>query len=214
MSTLLNPDTSVEIMLPDTINANYQLPDPELLQIYEDRKNRTIWVLGDIGEETYDWVDFIFRCNREDKGKSVEERKPIKLIVANIGGSAEAAKTLIEVISLSKTPVHGYAIGMCASAASQIFLACHKRYALPNCTFVFHNGSCNNLSGNFSELNAFMEDYRRDIKQLSAFYKSHTTFAPELIDDKLEKGDWYIYLDEALKNGVVDETITDIDMLL
>lgn len=210
----LNEGTPIEICLPEEIHPSYELPDPTLLQFYEDRANRVIWMLGDIDGEAYDWFEFILRCNREDKGLAPEARKPIKLIIANVGGNAEPTHTVVEAIRISKTPVYGYAIGICASAASQIYLACHKRYALPNATWLFHNGSCNNLSGNYNELNAFMEDYKRDITQLAAFYKSHTTFAPAVIDDKLAKGDWYIYLDEAIQNGIVDEIINDIDELL
>jgi hypothetical protein len=43
-----------------------------------------------------------------------------------------------------------------------------------------------------------MDDYQLDIKNLTEFYKKHTTFAPEVIEDKLSKGDWYIRVPEAL----------------
>ena len=82
--------------------------------------------------------------NREDEeaGIPIEERKPIKCLISNRGGSSDAANTLVDIITLSKTPIWGIAIGMCASAASMIYLACHKRYALPSVTFLFQQGSC------------------------------------------------------------------------
>lgn len=205
----------IMITLPETINPNLQLPDPALIQIYRDRQNRTIWMLDEIGEEVYDWVDFILDVNREDEKNQipVAQRKPIKCIIANHGGSAEAANTLVDLISISKTPIYGYAIGMCASAASMVYLACHKRFALPSVTFLFHQGSCSNLSGNFSELKSFMDDYQTDIKNMTEFYKNHTTYAPEYIEDKLSKGDWYIRTAEALDNGIVHKLITDINEL-
>ena len=59
--TKLNEGTGLEILLPQSIKENYSLPDPALLQIYEDRSNRILWLLGDVSEEQgYDWVDFIF----------------------------------------------------------------------------------------------------------------------------------------------------------
>lgn len=201
------------ITLPRTVNPNMQLPDPELLQIYEDRANRVIWLLEEVSSESYEWVDFIIRCNREDKGKPIEERQPIKCYVANYGGSIDIANTLIDVIEASQTPVYGYALGMCASAASMIFLACHKRFALRNATFMFHQGSCSDLSGTFAQIAAFMEDYQKEIEHLTDFYKTHTTFDPNVIEEKLQ-GEWYIYPEEGLENGVIDDIITNLDELL
>lgn len=204
------------ITLPKNINPNLELPDPALIQLYKDRQNRVIWMLEEIGEEVFDWVDFILDVNREDEeaGIPIEERKPIKCLISNRGGSSDAANTLVDIITLSKTPIWGIAIGMCASAASMIYLACHKRYALPSVTFLFHQGSCSNLSGNFSELKAFMDDYQTDIQNLTEFYKSHTSYDPALIETKMKMGDWYIRVPEALENGVAQEVVKDINTLL
>lgn len=204
------------VTLPQTIKPNMELPDPALIQIYRDRENRVIWMLGEIGEEVFDWVDFILDVNREDEKNEVpiEKRKPIKCIISNRGGSSDAANTLVDIISISRTPIWGYAVGICASAASMIFLACHKRFALASATFLFHQGSCSNLSGNYSELKSFMDDYQTDIRNLTEFYKKHTTYKPELIEDKLSKGDWYIRTSEALQNGIIHHIVTDITEML
>ena len=79
----LNEGTNVEITLPEVIEPNYQLPDPALMQIYRDRNSRTIWMLGEVGDSTYDWIDFIIDVNREDtqKGIPIERRKPIKCLI-------------------------------------------------------------------------------------------------------------------------------------
>lgn len=210
----LNEGTGVEIVLPELVNPNYSLPDPALLQVYKDKYNRILWMLDEVEQESFDWVDFILDINREDKGKPVEERKPIKCIISNYGGDLEKARMLSNIILLSKTPVYGICIGMCASAASIIYLSCHKRYALPNSTFLFHQGHCNNLSGSYGELDAFMKDYRAKIAELTEFYKKHTEFDDKMIEEKLAQGDWYVKIDEALEKNVVNELITDIDIFL
>lgn len=204
------------ITLPKTINPNMELPDPALIQLYRDKENRVIWMLDEIGDEVFDWVDFVLEVNREDEQNKVpiEERKPIKCFISNRGGSSDAANTMVDIITLSKTPVWGIAIGMCASAASMIYLACHKRFALPSVTFLFHQGSCSNLSGNYSELKAFMDDYQTDIQNLTDFYKTHTSYDPTLIEEKMKTGDWYIRAKEALANGVTHEIVKEIDTLL
>lgn len=203
----------IMIKLPETVKPNLLLPDPALVQIYKDRQNRVIWMLDEVDDEVFDWVDFILDINREDEGIPVEERKPIKCIISNRGGNGDMANTMVDIIELSKTPIYGIAIGLCASAASMIYLACHKRYALPNVTFLFHQGSCSNLSGTYSELLAFMEEYQRDIEHLTEFYKTHTTYPPKVIEQQLDLGDWYIRVPEALKNGIVHEVVTDIKQL-
>ena len=162
----LNEGTNVEIVLPELVNPNYSLPDPALLQVYKDKYNRVLWMLDEVEQEVFDWVDFILDMNREDKNKPIEERKPIKCIIYNWGGDLEKARMLSNIIQLSKTPVHGVCIGVCASAASIVYLSCHKRFALPNSTFLFHQGHCNNLSGSYGELNAFMKDYQDKIAEM------------------------------------------------
>lgn len=208
----LNEGTNVEITLPENINSNYSLPDPILIQLYQDRHNRVIWMLNSVGEEAFDWIEFILNINREDKGIPVEERKPIKCIISNYGGDLENARMLSSIISLSKTPIYGYCVGMCASAASIIYLSCHKRFALPNSTFLFHQGGCDNISGTYGQISAFMNSYKKEIEELTEFYKTHTTYSEAIVEEKLAKGDWYIQINEALEKGIVNELINDIDM--
>lgn len=211
---ILNEDTDIQILLPDSARTSYELPDPELLQYYRDYDNRIIWALGEVNDNAYDWFSRIMDYNREDLGKSIDERKPIKFIISNYGGSLEGAKMMAEVIRLSKTPIYGLAIGMCASAASVIFLSCHKRYAMKNVTLLLHQGSADNIGGDYSKIKQFMESYQKDIDALTEFYKSHTTFDADLIEDKLAKGDWYLYEKDCLEHGLVDEIIDDIEVLL
>lgn len=213
MKKKLNAGTPVQIVLPNEIQPTYELPDPILLGVYQDRTNRIIKMYGEIDDEVYNWIDFILRCNREDRDLPIEKRKPIKCIIANYGGALEQAKTLIEIISLSKTPVYGIAIGMCASAASMIFLSCHKRFALNSSTFLFHKGSCQNIGGNYSQLMQFIENYKYEVEELTTFYKTHTKYPQDVIEQNILT-DWYIHVDQALQNGVIDEIVDDIEDLL
>jgi ATP-dependent protease ClpP protease subunit len=187
------------------------LADPSLVNYYNDIENRTYWLNDEINHFTFDLVQYILRWNKEDKGIPTEERKPIRIIVDCHGGMLSVTKTIVNIIKMSKTPVHMFALGFVASGASMIYLAGHKRYALPNTTFLLHKGNCGGLSGTFDELLAFMEDYQKDVAELIDFYKENTKFSPEDIENKIQ-GEWYIRIDEALENGIVDEIVTDIDL--
>ena len=212
---VLNEGSLFEIKIPtSTIKENYQLPDPLLLTYYEDKNNRIIWALEKVEEEAYDWVAQIIQWNREDKDIPIEKRKPIRIIVANSGGSLEAARMVCEVVKISKTPIYGIAIGVCASAASMIYLSCHKRFATKNSYWIFHTGSCSGVGGDYNQIQAFMEDYKEKIQEMISFYKEFTTYPPEVIEEKMKGSDWYIYPKEALNSGVCNELIEDIDIFL
>lgn len=205
---------SLLMLLGGDSDANLQLADPSLVNFYKDLENRTYWIDSEITDGLLELVQYILRWNREDKDISPEERQPIKVFINSLGGDLEVAKTLIEIFNLSKTPIHTYSFGSCASAASMVYLSGDRRYALPNTTFVFHKGSLAGLSGDFQEVQSFMKDYEQQVQELVNYYKEKTTYSPEVIEEKLNQGDWYVKVSEGLENGVVDEIITDIDLML
>lgn len=204
----------IDFLIGDSGDANLKLPDPALLQYYEDFKNRILWIDGDItGATLDDVVPSILKWNKEDKDIEISKRKPIRIFFSSPGGSLDVEETIVSIIKLSKTPVYGIAIGLVASAASLIYLSCHKRYALPNAYFIFHRGSCQNLEGNYNEIQAAMEDYRIQVGKMEDFYINNTKYPEEVIREKI-KSDWYIYVDEAIKYEVVNELVESIDILL
>lgn len=201
-----------EIQLPTIPNsANLQLADPSLINYYQDLENRIYWLNDEISCYTFDLVQYITRWNREDKGISIENRKPIRIIIDCAGGALSVSETLSNIIKMSKTPVYGIALGYVASGASVIYLSCHKRYALPNSVFVLHKGSCSGVSGTYDEIVSFARDYEKQIEMLMDFYIDHTKYTEEEIEENIQT-DWYIRAAEALEKGLVDELIDDIDI--
>ena len=192
-------------------SANLSLADPSLVNFYEDIQNRIYWLTGEIGEETLDLVQYITRWNREDKGKPIEERQPIRIIIDCGGGSLSVSETLSNIIKMSKTPIYSIALGFVASGASVVHLSCHKKYALPNTVFVLHKGSCNGVSGTYDEIVSFARDYEKQIEMLMEFYTENTKYTEEEIEENIQT-DWYIRMDEAVDKGLVDEIVTDIDI--
>lgn len=193
-------------------SANLQLADPSLVNFYADINKRVYWLTEEIGEETLDLVQYITRWNREDKGMPIEERKPIRIIIDCGGGSLSVSETLSNIIKMSKTPIYSIALGFVASGASVVHLSCHKKYALPNTVFVLHKGSCNGVSGTYDEIVSFARDYEKQIEMLMEFYIENTKYTEEEIEENIQT-DWYIRMDEATEKGLVDEVITDIDIL-
>lgn len=192
--------------------ANTTIPDPSLLWYYEDLEDRVYQLVGEVDEGLLDFSRHVIRWNREDKGKPVEERKPIKLFFFSPGGSLDINYSVIDIIRLSKTPIIGINMGVCCSAAAYIYLACHKRYMLPHSYFVFHQGS-SQMSGTYGEVVAIMTDYQNQVAELSSFMEERTTYTSEEITDNIVT-EWYVREEEALEKGVCHEVIEDIEVLL
>ena len=69
--------------IPDEV-ANMQLPDPYLRDLYIDEQDRVIKLDDEITEDTLRIIYKIIKYNKEDKGKNIEERKPIKILLSSI----------------------------------------------------------------------------------------------------------------------------------
>jgi ATP-dependent protease ClpP protease subunit len=201
----------IEITIPNQLE-NLQLPSPELLSYYQDLGERIIWLDDEVNEYTLDIAKKIIDWNRADKKKPIEKRKPIKIMFFSPGGALDVNNTLIDIITLSETPVWGINMGRCCSAAAYIFLSCHKRFMLPKSYFLYHQGS-GAFSGTYGEVCAQMEDYQASIGELMEFMLKHTKYTKEELAEKIV-GEWYIYPTEAVAKGICDEVVTSISTLL
>lgn len=191
--------------------ANLQLPDPQLRDFYRDEQERVFWVDDQIDEGLLDLVKMIVRCNHEDKGKSVEERAPIKVYIDSPGGDVCALWTTIKAIEISKTPV--YTINYCTaySAAADLLTAGHKRFAFPGTNIMVHSGSCM-YAGTVEQADNMKKYFDNLGKKVTDYFLAHTKVEPRIYKKKAPY-DWYLDEDEALKYGIIDTVITDIDEL-
>lgn len=203
----------IDEIIQDLISETKETPNPSWVKYYEELNDRVYWLINEVDDDLLYLVDKIFRWNREDVGIPVEERKPIKIYINSPGGSLDIEETLVSVIQLSKTPVYGVALGMVASAASLIYLACHKKFALPNAYFILHKGSTSGMSGNFNDIQAAMDDYKKQVEKMIGFYISSTKYTEEEIRRNIEN-DWYVRDEDIVKFGLVDEIVTDIDSIV
>ena len=204
----------IDLLLKDTPDANLSLPDPSLLQYYQDLKNRTYWINDEIGDNYLDLVSKIVTWNREDRVLPPGAgRKPIKIFFNSPGGSLDIEEALVSIIQLSQTPVWGFALGMVASAASLVFLSCDRRFALPNAYLIAHKGSYQSAGANYNEMIAAIDDYKQQVEKMVKFYIDHTGYTEEEVRKNIET-DWYIRMPEAKERGVVTDIITDISVML
>lgn len=193
--------------------ANAQLPDPDLLAYYDQLENREIWLDSQVNIGTLTISKLIMHFNKVDDRNNtpIEERKPIKIFIYSYGGEVAACFNLVDTIQLSKTPVYTYNMGVAMSAAFVILLAGHKRFALPRSTALVHSGS-GTTQGTFEQTEAQMKDYKHSVEVMRNYVLSRTTIDQKTFN-KNKNTEWYLYIEDQLKYGIVDEEIKTLENL-
>lgn len=198
---------------------NLKLPDPMLRREYIDIDNRVIYLEGEIGGDD-DPLDrnslgiakTIIEYNRDDRGIARDQRKPIKIFINSIGGDVLGTLVLVNVIALSKTPIHTINLCQSASAAGYVLASGHKRFALPGTSVLIHSGSVY-YGGDREKVDVA----RKHIDKLSNGL-TNMLFEKTNIDQKTFKAkapkEWYLDAEECVKYGVVDKIVESIDEIL
>lgn len=172
---------------------------------------RCIYLRGDITPEDADIIHSqIYFYNKIDRmeGVDLEDRMPIKIYIDSIGGDLDACFSIISSIKTSITPVYTYNIGRAWSSAFFILICGHRRFGVPNSTYLFHEGSCGNLQDAHKYLN-HAEFYARQLKHLRKIVLDNTEITEQEYDDHI-KDDWWLDVNEAYIYDIIDEIISDI----
>ena len=193
---------------------NLKLPNPELLDAYTDRKNRLILIDYDIDDGLLHEVGRqILEYNREDKGKSVNERTPIVILINLGGGCLDSTYATIAIMETSKTPIVTVNMNCAYSAAGLILMAGHKRYCMPRSQVLIHSGSAQGIGGNFEDIQESTKSYKKMVEEMREFIVSKTKIDKALMK-KFQARDWYLDTSQQTELGVVDEVLTNLDEIL
>ena len=152
---------------------------------------RIIWLTGDIDRETI--VQAL-------KGLSVLDRmseEPIQLVINSEGGDMVQGFALIDAIRHCRSDIIGMVRGDAQSAAFVILQACDIRRASKNSVLMTH-------AGNRTTAFDLRIDKRADQIVLDRLRVKDTSWTMTKLDKK-QSADWYMFPDEALELGLVDE---------
>lgn len=188
------------------------LPEPDLISYYIMEKERKAYIDCDVGAGLMAIQRMIMRWNMEDRGVAVEDRKPITLYIMSYGGDVDFMWALIDTMLSSKTPVNTVNLGVCASAASLIFMAGGKRSMMPRAKVVIHEGSAS-LSGDAVKVMDASESYKKTLKQMKAFILDRTSIPASALNKK-RNNDWELDSDYCLEHGVCTTVINDLEEVL
>lgn len=185
----------------------------ETIRDYLDR--RTLVINQEIDDDIIEnCVLFILRWNKEDKHKPTMEREPIRLLINSPGGDLVVAMHLCDVIKMSKTPIIAIGLGLVASAALHIYIACHERVAFDDTVLLMHDGQLY-VQNSTSKAKDAMKFYDNMDKRVKGHVLSRTKMTEEYYDTHYDQ-ELYLYACDAKELGVVDKIIgadADIDCL-
>lgn len=206
----MNELENVILSIPTSV-ANLQLPDPDLRNYYQDEQDRVFWVTNEINDSLLELVKVIIKCNREDKGKPVDARVPIKVFIDSPGGDVMALWTTMKAIEISKTPVHTINYCVAFSAAADLLASGHKRFALPGTSAMVHSGSCM-FGGTMEQAESMKKHFDKLGKKVTDCFLNHTKIDQKTFKKKAPS-DWYFDENDMLEYGLIDEIITDLDTI-
>lgn len=188
----------------------------EEVLLVKDMQQRKMWLNEGIDITTVAGIIHnIYQYNSEDNGIPVEKRKPILLYLSSNGGDVDAGFALIDAIQTSKTPVYTINTGYQYSMGFLIGLAGAKRFAMPNATFLMHDGS-NFIWTSGSKAQDQAEFNRRVEARVKQYILDHSKLTAKEYDKK-QRVEWYLFANEAKEKGFVDQIIgvdCDIDSIV
>ena len=157
----------------------------------QDLQQRKIWLNTSIDQGSAgEVIRHILQFNTEDQYVPVDKRQPIIIYIASAGGDLEAGFGLIDVIQMSKTPIHTVNLSYQYSMAS------------PNARYLIHDGAYHvyNSSAKAYEQMEFYKKFEERVKKIVC---KHSNIAEDEYDTKYNK-EWYMFADEAKERGLVD----------
>lgn len=184
----------------------------------EEIDKRHLYINGEIEMgNTFDTIVYhIMRFNSQDKDIPIKERKPIVLYINSPGGSVTDGYGVIDAIMTSKTPVYTVNQGICFSMGFLIFLAGHKRYAMPHSEFLMHDGSTVAWDS-MAKMKDRMEFETQQLEKMTREYVLSRTKIPEDVYEQRYRVEWYFLPQEAKEIGVTDFIVgngCDIDEII
>jgi len=191
--------------------AKAVLPEPSLLDYYNQKSQRQIYINEIIDDPCVDYAYQIIQWNKVDKDLPIEQRKKIKIFIHTDGGDTSAMNAIISSIMLSKTPVMAIGMGKIFSAGAMIFLAAKERLLLPTARVMIHKGS----SGIISDVNKII-DYSKFLEKDNELSKKFILERTNITAKKykeVEDKDWYLLPQECVELGIATGIVNDIEEL-
>lgn len=167
-------------------------------------------IFGDVDTSTMkDAITFVLKAN-------ALYDTPISLILNTVGGSTSDGFALVDLMSMSKIPVHTIGVGDIMSMGLLILSAGTKghRTITRNATVMAHQFA-NTLEGKFHELESSYSSMVHLKNKFIQHFKRHSKMTDKQINDIVfGPTDRYLTPTECKKYGLIDEIIDELPNFL
>jgi len=145
--------------------------------------------------------DFINELN------GLGEKKTINVTIQSGGGDVFAANAIYTALMTNKAKITGTVIGICASAATIILMACGDRTIAENAILMVHNPSVS-LFGSYQteDLMKMVEVTEQVKKSIMTAYMSRLDKTEDEISQLMDEETWYVG-QEAVDAGFCDSVV-------
>ena len=135
------------------------------------------------------------------------DKKSINVVIHSIGGDVFAANAIYSALAMNKATITGTIIGICASAATIVLMACDSRRIAKNAILMAHNPSVS-LWGSYQadDLLKLAEVTNQVKKSIVAAYMERLDKTEEEINQLMDEESWYVG-QEAVDAGFCDSVI-------
>ena len=163
-------------------------------------EKRIVMLVDEITATDYEMLFHKFMaCLRDD------DKKPINLWIHSPGGDVFATMAIYDLIRNFSVPINTVGIGVCASGASVLLSAGHKRSIFEH-TWVMMHQAFGQVEGDTKTVNSRAGFMNKLEKQFAKIFSKHTGMTVKEIEDLSNTEKWFT-ASEALKYKLVDKVV-------
>jgi len=162
--------------------------------------NRRIILCAEVDEKlAYKIMGKLFALN------TIDPAQPIELIINSCGGSCPDGIAIAEAIINIDAPVHTIIMGEANSMSGIISIVGQTRSATKDSVWMTHDMEIY-FEDYFKKIKDRVEFLKRYDKMIDQIYIDHTKLTKQEIN-KAKVGELWLFADEMLKKGIIDEII-------
>ncbi len=165
-------------------------------------------LFGTIQSEEDWWSDdCVTYRNFINELNALGNKKSINVVIHSVGGDVFAANAIYSALVMNKAAITGTIIGICASAATIVLMACDNRRIAKNGILMAHNPSVS-LWGSYQEedLLKLAEVTSQVKKSIVTAYMERLDKTEDEINQLMDEESWYVG-QEAVDAGFCDSVI-------
>lgn len=191
-----------------TTAGNPEAKASKFWNFIDNGESADLQLFGTIESEESWWNDdCVTYRNFIDELKALGDKKTINVMIHSVGGDVFAANAIYTALLMNKATITGTIIGICASAATIVLMACDSRKIAKNAILMAHNPSVS-LWGSYQaeDLIKMAEVTNQVKKSIVTAYMERLDKTEEEISQIMDEETWYVG-QEAIDAGFCDELI-------